>query len=187
MLRLLLFIAFLVVPVAEVWLLIQAGEVIGGWQTVGLLILAGVLGSWLVRREGRRAWQALQNAVGSGRLPERELFDGAMVVAGGTLLVAPGFLSDLVGLVFILPFTRPMARRLIAWFFARRIRALAASSPYAPLFDMTVGMPGDGATPPGGRVVHGEVIRDDAGTPGGGPATYPGGPPRLDRATRIDD
>jgi UPF0716 protein FxsA len=165
MLRLLLFIAFLVVPVAEIWLLIQIGQVIGGWQTVGLLIADSLLGAWLLRREGRRAWTALQTAVAGGRMPERELFDGALVVAGGTLLLTPGFLSDVLGFFFILPFTRPIARRLVSWFFARRIRALAARSPYAPLFTMdpgaAPGAPREGAGQPQGRVVHGEVIRDD--------------------------
>ena len=173
MLRLLLFTAFLVVPIAEIWLLIQVGQVIGGWQTVGLLILAGLLGAWLVRREGRRTWRAVQEALAAGRIPDRELIDGALVVAGGTLLVTPGFLSDLLGVFFVLPATRPLARRAISWFFARRVRLLAAGSPYDPLFG-----PGFGAarTGPGGeaedafgprhRVVPGEVIRDDTGDTG---------------------
>ncbi|MEV5410770.1 FxsA family protein [Thermopolyspora sp. NPDC052614] len=179
MLRPLLFIAFLVVPVAEIWLLIQIGEVIGGWQTVGLLIIDSLLGAWLVRREGRRAWRALQDAVAGGRMPERELFDGALVVAGGTLLLTPGFLSDALGFFLILPFTRPIARRLVSWFFARRVRALAARSPYAPLFTMDPGTaPGQSAGQPRGRVVYGEVIRDDAGGEPGGSA-YPAKPNQV--------
>jgi Protein affecting phage T7 exclusion by the F plasmid len=186
MLRLLLFTAFLVVPVTEIWLLIRVGEVIGGWQTVGLLIAAGILGSWLVRREGRRAWQAVQNALAAGRVPDRELVDGALVVAGGTLLVTPGFLSDVFGLFFVLPVTRPAARRLVTWFFARRLRSLAARSPYAPLFDAGLGGPGfpgpgfgagaPGGDRPRGRVVHGEVIRDDEPGEPGTPPAYPAKP-----------
>jgi UPF0716 protein FxsA len=161
MLRLSLFIAFLVVPILEIWLLIRVGQVIGGWQTVALLIADSLLGAWLVRREGRRAWAALQSAVGSGRMPDRELADGALVVAGGALLLTPGFLTDVAGFFFVLPFTRPLARRALSWFLGRRVRALASRSPYGPLFGSAV--PTQGREPAPGRVVHGEVID---GTPG---------------------
>jgi UPF0716 protein FxsA len=152
MLRIGLFLAFLVVPVLEIWLLIQIGSVIGGWQTVALLIADSLVGAWLVRREGRRAWAALQSAVQSGRMPDRELADGGMVVAGGALLVTPGFLTDILGFILILPFTRPLARRALAWFLRRRVQVLAARSPYGPFFR------GGPETPERGRVVHGEVI-----------------------------
>ncbi|MFG6200965.1 FxsA family protein [Nonomuraea sp. JJY05] len=155
--RLLLFLAFLVVPVLEIWLLIQVGSVIGGPATVALLIADSLLGAWLVRREGRRAWRALQEAIGSGRMPERELADGGLVLVGGALLLTPGFFTDVFGFLCILPFTRPMMRRLGAWFFERRVKRLAASSPYANLFPSHQ----DVKVPDGGRVVHGEVIRED--------------------------
>ncbi|MGW0200054.1 FxsA family protein [Nonomuraea sp. NPDC003201] len=155
--RLLLFLAFLVVPVLEIWLLIQVGSVIGGPATVALLIADSLLGAWLVRREGRRAWRALQEAIGSGRMPERELADGGLVLVGGALLLTPGFFTDVFGFLCILPFTRPLMRRLGAWFFDRRVKRLAASSPYANLFPPQQ----DVKVPDGGRVVHGEVIRED--------------------------
>ncbi|WP_431913020.1 FxsA family protein [Nonomuraea jabiensis] len=156
--RLLLFLAFLVVPVLEIWLLIQVGSVIGGPATVALLIADSLLGAWLVRREGRRAWRALQEAIGSGRMPERELADGGLVLVGGALLLTPGFFTDVFGFLCILPFTRPMMRRLGAWFFERRVKRLAASSPYANLFPTHQQ---DVRVPDGGRVVHGEVIREE--------------------------
>nr|BFE79953.1 hypothetical protein GCM10020093_025540 [Planobispora longispora] len=123
--RLLLFLAFLVVPILEIWVLIQVGQVIGGWPTVALLLADSLFGAWIVRREGRRAWRSLQGALGQGRMPDRELADGAMIVAGGALLLTPGFLTDVAGFLLVLPFTRPLMRRLGSWFFARRIRALA--------------------------------------------------------------
>ncbi len=156
MLRVGLFLAFLVVPVLEIWLLIQVGQVIGGWQTVGLLIADSLLGAWLVRREGRRAWAALQSAIQSGRMPDRELADGAMVVAGGALLLTPGFITDLLGFFLILPLTRPVARRGLAWFFSRRVKVMAARSPYGPLFDRARDPRADS-----GQVLRGEVIDDD--------------------------
>ncbi|MBX6385314.1 MAG: FxsA family protein [Microbispora sp.] len=165
MVRIGLFLAFLVVPVLEIWFLIQVGSVIGGWETVALLIADSILGSWLLRREGRRAWAALRMAIESGRMPDRELADGALIVAGGALLLTPGFLSDVFGFFMILPVTRPIARRWLSWFLGRRVRSLAARSPYAPLFDETAGFGGaeDFAGRPRagrGRVVHGEVIDD---------------------------
>ncbi|MEV0199622.1 FxsA family protein [Nonomuraea sp. NPDC050691] len=163
--RLLLFLAFLVVPVLEIWLLIQVGSVIGGWPTVALLIADSLLGAWLVRREGRRAWRALQEALGSGRMPDRELADGALVLVGGALLLTPGFFTDIAGFLCVLPFTRPLMRRLGAWFFDRRVKRMAAASPYAQLFPEA--FPGasdsaaDGGSARGGKVVHGEVLRED--------------------------
>ncbi|GAA3589187.1 hypothetical protein GCM10022419_084490 [Nonomuraea rosea] len=157
--RLLLFLAFLVVPVLEIWLLIQVGSVIGGPATVALLIADSLLGAWLVRREGRRAWRALQTALESGRMPDRELADGGLILVGGALLLTPGFFTDIFGFLCILPFTRPMMRRLGSWFFDRRVKKMAAASPYANLFPAAPTQ--DAAAPHSGRVVHGEVIRED--------------------------
>ncbi|MDP9844430.1 FxsA family protein [Streptosporangium lutulentum] len=186
--RLLLFLVFLVVPVLEIWVLIQVGEVIGGWPTVAILLADSLLGAWIVRREGRRAWRNLQAALQSGRMPDRELADGALIVAGGTLLLTPGFLTDVLGFLFILPFTRPLLRRLGAWFFARRVRTLAQNaagpglgSPFGGLgspFDVMNGQSGPrgqgsprGQGGQGGTVIHGEVLRDEPSGAGG-----PGGP-----------
>lgn len=154
--RILLFLAFLVVPVLEIWLLIQVGQVIGGWTTVALLIADSLLGAWIVRREGRRAWKALQEALGAGRMPDKELADGGLILVGGALLLTPGFLTDVFGFLCVLPFTRPLMRRLAGWFFARRVKTLAQASPYSRLVFR------DGADDYSGRVVHGEVIKDGA-------------------------
>ncbi|MBG0816722.1 FxsA family protein [Planomonospora sp. ID82291] len=171
--RLLLFLAFLVVPVLEIWALIQVGQVIGGPLTIALLLADSLLGAWVVRREGRRAWQSLQSALQGGRMPDRELTDGAMIVAGGALLLTPGFLTDVAGFLLVLPFTRPLMRRLGTWFFARRIRTLAArtggpglafGAPFGPM-----GAPFDGAArgraDGRGPVIHGEVVRDEPDGP----------------------
>ncbi|MET9337830.1 FxsA family protein [Nonomuraea sp. NPDC003804] len=164
MVRLLLFLAFLVVPVLEIWLLIQVGSVIGGWATVALLIADSLFGAWLVRREGRRAWRSLQESLQSGRMPDKELADGGLILVGGALLLTPGFLTDVFGFLCVLPFTRPAMRRFGSWFFARRVKAMAAASPYANLgvpFPRTDGFAGGGTGTPNGKVVHGEVLRED--------------------------
>jgi len=117
----LVFLALLVVPIAEIAVIIGIGKVIGGWQTLALLLLESALGAWLVRREGAKAWLALRTALQTGRMPSAELADAALVLVGGTLLLAPGFLTDVVGFVFILPVTRPLARRLLQRAVERRL------------------------------------------------------------------
>lgn len=117
----LVFLALLVVPIAEIAVIIGIGKVIGGWQTLVLLLLESALGAWLVRREGAKAWLALRTALQTGRMPSAELADAALVLVGGTLLLAPGFLTDVVGFVFILPVTRPLARRLLQRAVERRL------------------------------------------------------------------
>ena len=150
---------FIGVPVLEIYLIVQLGQVVGPWWTILILIADGVLGSWLVKHEGNRAWRALQEALGSGRMPARELADGALILVGGTLLITPGFVSDVAGLFCILPWTRPLARRVLARVISRRLT-----------FVGTLGMPGaagpsaggqPGTRPPRGDVVTGEVVEDD--------------------------
>ena len=126
-------LVFLAVPVLEVWLLIQVGSAIGFGWTLLLLIADAVLGAWLVRREGRRAWRALQAALReaprTGRIPGKEITDGALVLIGGTLLLTPGFATDVVGLVCILPVTRPLVRALLARLVTRRLRIAGPARP----------------------------------------------------------
>jgi UPF0716 protein FxsA len=138
-----LFVAFVVVPLVEIYVLIQVGQVIGPWWTILLLILDSLLGSWLIKREGGRAWQALRTALQTGRMPARELADGALILVGGTLMLSPGFVTDALGILLILPFTRPVARRLLTRMVAQRLVSRDARRP------------GPGS---GGSVVRGEVV-----------------------------
>ena len=116
-----LVLALLVVPTLEIAVIIAVGRAIGGWPTLGLLVVESALGAWLVRREGSRAWRALSQALSSGRLPAGELSDAALVLVGGTLLLTPGFLTDVVGFMFVLPMTRPVARRVLTRVLERRL------------------------------------------------------------------
>ncbi|GCD89023.1 FxsA family protein [Nocardioides sp. LS1] len=145
-----LFIVFVVVPLVEIYVLIQVGQVIGAWWTVVLLVLDSLLGSWLIKREGGRAWQALRSALQTGRMPAAELADGALILIGGTLMLSPGFVTDALGIVLILPFTRPVARRLLTTIVTRRL--LAAGPIVGP---GNARRPGPGS---GGSVVRGEVV-----------------------------
>jgi UPF0716 protein FxsA len=117
----LLVVAFVVVPLVEIYTIIQIGQVIGAWWTIALLIADSILGSWLIKREGGRAWRALRTALDEGRMPARELADGALILVGGTLMLTPGFISDIFGIACILPFTRPLGRRVLARIISRRL------------------------------------------------------------------
>jgi UPF0716 protein FxsA len=146
----LLVAAFVLVPLVEIYLLIQVGQVIGPWWTILLLIGASIVGGWLVKREGGRAWEALRVALSAGRMPSRELADGALILIGGTLMLTPGFLTDVVGLLLVLPFTRPVARGVLA----RAVSARLLGASGAGFRDAR--RPGPGSGP----VVRGDVVDD---------------------------
>ncbi|MFA1547123.1 FxsA family protein [Actinomadura chokoriensis] len=165
MLPLLILLGILLLPALEIFVIIQVGGAIGAWPTVGLLVAETVLGAWLVRREGRRAWAALHDTVRTGALHDRELGDAALVMAGGMLLLFPGFVTDFFGLLLVLPFTRPLVRRGLSSFAGRRLRAAEERAatvypPPGPGFDPFGRSPGRVETPPG-PVVRGEVIHED--------------------------
>ena len=105
---------FVVVPIAELFVIIQVGEAIGVLPTIALLIADSVLGSMLMRSQGRVAWLRFNAALVEGRIPHREVLDGALVIFGGALLLTPGFLSDILGILLLLPPTRALARRVVA-------------------------------------------------------------------------
>lgn len=111
---------FVLVPLVEIYLVIQAGQAIGVGWTVLILVADSLLGAVLLKREGAAAWRALREALASYRMPARELADGALVLVGGTLLLTPGFVTDALGFFFILPFTRPLARRALTGVITRR-------------------------------------------------------------------
>jgi UPF0716 protein FxsA len=146
----LLFVAFVVVPIVEIYVLIQVGQVIGPWWTILLLIADSILGTWLIKHQGGRAWQALRTALDSGRMPAKELADGALILIGGTLMLSPGFVTDAFGILLILPFTRPLFRRLLTGVVARRLVVLGTG-------------PGNATRPEPrsqGTVIQGEVVDD---------------------------
>lgn len=116
-----LVLALIVVPIVEIAVIVQVGSLIGVLPTIVLLLVESLLGAWIVKREGARAWRSLRAATAAGRLPDRELLDGALVVVGGALLLAPGFVTDLAGFVLVLPVSRPWARMLLLRAVTRRM------------------------------------------------------------------
>jgi UPF0716 protein FxsA len=123
---LLLFFLFIVVPIAELYVLIQVGQEIGVLPTIALLVADSILGAALMRSQGRAAWRRFNGALSEGRVPHREVLDGALVIFGGALLLTPGFLTDILGLVLLLPPTRAIVRTALVRRFSGRIVAGAA-------------------------------------------------------------
>jgi UPF0716 protein FxsA len=109
----LLLLAFLAVPLVELVVIGQVQDVLGWPLTILLLVLDSVVGAVLVRREGRRAWQAFRTALAEARWPGDEVAQGALVLVGGALLVTPGFVTDVVGLVLVVPPTRALLSRVL--------------------------------------------------------------------------
>ena len=105
-----LFIVFIVLPIAELYVIIQMGSWIGVLPTIALLIADSVLGAWLLASQGRGAWQRFNGTVQEGRVPAREVADGGLIMFGGALLLTPGFLTDILGFLMILPPTRAIMR-----------------------------------------------------------------------------
>lgn len=122
-----MFAVFLVllvlIPVLELWTIVQVGQAIGVWETIALLIIVSVIGVWLVKQEGVGVWRRLNEQLRLGKVPAAELIDGALLLLAGTLLLLPGFLGDLLGIALILPPGRAVARSIVAWFTVRRISA----------------------------------------------------------------
>ncbi|MQA81628.1 MAG: FxsA family protein [Streptosporangiales bacterium] len=145
------------VVVLEVVVLVQVAQLIG-WWTVPLLLGCSLVGAWLVKREGARAWAALRDAVAAGEAPGRSLADAVVVLAGGLLILVPGLVTTVLGAVAVLPFTRGLAKRAFHAVLGHRLSDLEASLP-GP--DTTTG---PGESPPG-PVVEGRVVRRDRSTP----------------------
>jgi UPF0716 protein FxsA len=116
-----LVLLFIVVPIVEIYLIIQVGQAIGALWTIALLVADSILGSMLMRSQGRAAWRRFNEAIAHSRVPAREVLDGVLIVFGGALLLTPGFFTDVFGLLLLLPPTRTVIRRLLVRRFAGRI------------------------------------------------------------------
>jgi UPF0716 protein FxsA len=121
---------FIVVPLAELYVILKVGDAIGAVPTIALLAADSVLGSVLLRAQGRSVWRRFNDALSAGRMPHREVVDGVLVIFGGAFLITPGFLTDIVGLLLLVPPTRAVIRRLLARRLGRRIAVTVAGEPY---------------------------------------------------------
>lgn len=153
-------LVMVVVPILEIWILIRLGGAWGVLPTVGVVLAMAVLGVALMVLEGRRTWRALTEAVSRGQVPAREMLDGSLVLAGGALLALPGFITDVLGLICLIPFTRPLPRYLVERWARNR--------------------PGPVLMTPASRttVIPGEVVAEDS--PGGQRDAVHDTPPALE-------
>ena len=160
----LLFVAFIVVPIVELWLIAQVADLISWPITIVLLIAEAIIGAWLVKREGRSTWRRFSEAISSrNRVPAVEVVDGALVIIGGTLLLTPGFLTDIVAFVCIVPPTRAVANRIVR----SRVRGRFGLGGRTGA-GMTGGRPGGRGRPDDPATIDVEVI--DIQSNGTGPA-----------------
>ncbi|HEV7399427.1 MAG TPA: FxsA family protein [Solirubrobacterales bacterium] len=151
---------FIVVPIVELYVIIQIGSLIGVWPTIALLLADAVLGSLLLRHQGRGAWRRFNAALAERRFPGREVADGLLIAVGGTLLLTPGFVTDILGAIFLIPPTRALVRRLLRGYMGRRF--------------MVAGVGGMGGAAANGRPGRGydydataeEIDTDDPRLPG---------------------
>lgn len=111
---------FLVVPIAELYVLVQVAQGIGILNTIGVLVLVSVVGAWLCKREGIGVLRRIVASLDRFELPRRELVDGALILLAGALLITPGFLSDCLGVLLLLPPTRAVARGAVLRSLSRR-------------------------------------------------------------------
>jgi UPF0716 protein FxsA len=152
---------FLVLPIAEIIVIIQVAHVIGGAATAVVLLGTCLVGAAIVRRAGARAWAELQQAAATGR-PPRDVVDGAIVLLGGVLLLVPGFITDVVGLFLLIPVTRRLTRWMVAGYVGRRVRVIRTTSRRG------------GQASPYGDVIEGEVVDEETDVP-----------PKRDRPDQI--
>ncbi|MBB4931548.1 UPF0716 protein FxsA [Lipingzhangella halophila] len=169
---LLIVLALMALPFAEIWLMILAGQQIGVAWTIAALFLLSASGMFALRGAGTKAFREADEAMRTGVPPQSGLLDTLMVMVGGILLLIPGFLTGALGAVLALPFTRPALRwAFVAWA-ERRVRRMATTADGPAVTLRGPGFPGQGqgspgqrenstGTPGGGRVVPGRVVHDE--------------------------
>ena len=111
-----LLILFIIVPVVELYILIEVGKKIGSLPTIGIIVLTGILGAYLVKRQGFMILKKIQNDLNEGIMPGDSLIQGAIILIGGILLLTPGFITDIIGFVFLIPVSRLVVKKyLLKW------------------------------------------------------------------------
>jgi UPF0716 protein FxsA len=140
-----LFILFLTVPLIEIYFLIQVGDVIGAWPTVLLVVITAVLGVWLLRWQGLSTLTRVQTSLEHGELPAQAMLEGMLLLVAGALLLTPGFVTDTVGFLILVP---PLRHRIAGWLLQRGL--LQAGMP-----------PGSSQPPPDQRTIEGEFEKRD--------------------------
>ena len=111
-----LLILFVLIPVTELYILIEVGKKIGSLTTIGIIILTGIIGAYLVKGQGFMILKKIQNDLNEGIMPGDSLIQGAIILAGGILLLTPGFVTDIIGFIFLIPVSRRVVKKyLLKW------------------------------------------------------------------------
>jgi UPF0716 protein FxsA len=131
-------VLILVIPIVEIYLFIQVSDAIGFWNALGILILVSLFGVWVVKRQGARVWARFNEQVAAGGTITREVADGVCLLLAGALLIVPGFVTDAVGLLLLLPPVRALARRIVVGRYSGKTAVRVITASY--------GRPVDGAT-----------------------------------------
>ena len=121
----LLVLLFIIVPIAELFVIIKVGQLIGVLPTLAILLADALLGSLLLRHQGRSAWRRFNRALDERRFPGREVADGLLITVGGTLLLTPGFITDVFGLVLLVPPSRALIRGVLSRLLRRRFQLVS--------------------------------------------------------------
>lgn|SRR5690625_1862619 len=116
-----LILIFILIPAVEIGIFIWTGNLIGGWPVVGLIVLSGIIGAALVKKEGLETWRKAQLAMYNREVPREQIIDGICIIIGGIFLLAPGFVTDILGFLLVLPWTRPPFKKLISFLILKRI------------------------------------------------------------------
>ncbi len=162
-----LFLLFTLVPLVELWLLVQIGTVVGALPTIALVATTGMTGAWLVRREGRKALRDYQKAIAEARLPEDGILSGLLILLGGVMLITPGILTDFAGMALMIPpLRRAVARKLEQRLQTKLTSGVASGDIRVLSFGGGAGNPFAGAGPfsaePSGSVIDVEAHEADA-------------------------
>lgn len=152
-----LFLLFTVVPVLELYLLISIGQHLGPAATVAIVLVTGMLGAALAKREGSRVMTAWQAAAERGEKPKDGIVSSALVLVGGVLLITPGVVTDFAGLLLLVPWSRRLVAKYVGRWVERRFE-IRTVSPGAGMF---FGFGGDMAPPGTGDVIDAEVVEHD--------------------------
>jgi len=127
---------FLVVPIVELYVILQVSHAIGALNTIGVLILDSIIGAWLMKREGLGVLRRLQSKLEGGEMPGTELVDGFLILFGGALMLTPGFVTDIVGMIAILPPTRAVLRKLLAKRFKSAVISRSHGTDFGDVIDL---------------------------------------------------
>lgn len=114
-------VLMIAIPIIEIWGLLKVGQILGVWETVGLVLLTGIVGAYLAKREGAQTYKLVRMQLNQGQLPGQALLDGICILVGGTLLLTPGFFTDAIGFLLLIPYTRGIVKAWLMRYFKKMI------------------------------------------------------------------